>query len=329
MDAVLGTPFSNSIFHFFEKATGSGHFDARERHPYYEALYCPISADSETLAAALMVIFEKTWITAWDHAIPGVPISGVPEHSAYRIPELEMTVDWRILHASDGEFDLGKRFSRHSDELAKALAIPVTCREPLPLVNVMAADIVTAVINSLPLVCGMQWVQSYSRLGSLLADIYNFDPDQIASALSRGDLLTKGLGAYSEVCGLSVISSDLGVFAELRDNDSIRKYSELFVAHLEEAGSIDRLFDSLAEARSSSELAQSATSTFSTGSSVTGAVSLIPGIGTIAGAVSLGLDMSARITDRRSRRESWYSLGPEIQRFESEIHLKRYLDSRA
>jgi hypothetical protein len=328
MEAVLGTPFSNSIFRFFEKATGNGHFDARESSSYYEALYCPISADSETLAAALMVVFEKTWVTAWDHAIPGTLISGRPENPAYWIPELGMTVDWKDLRLADGEYSLGKRFANHADHLAGALAIPITCSEPVSLVSAMAADIVTAISNSVPLVCGMEWRESYSRLGNLLAEIDDLDLDKFASVLSSGTLLTKGIGAYSDVCGLSVNSSDLSVFAELRDDSSVRKYSNLFVSHLEDAGSTERLFDSVAEARNSSELAQERTNTFSVASSVTGVASLIPGIGTIAGIFSLGLDASARISDQQSHKENWYSLGPEIQRFESEIRLKQYLESR-
>jgi hypothetical protein len=328
MDAVLGTPFSNSTFRFFEKATGQGHFDARDRHGYYASLYAPLSPAAEALTSALIVIFEKTWITAWDHPIPGDQVAGAKRHDAYWIPELGMTVDWRPFRFSSQKYDFYGQFRGHEKELAEALAIPVPAGDLFPLLNAMAADIVTALDNNASLVCGEEWRESYTRLGNFLADKSPMDLECLNSLLSSGTLVGKGLGAYSEVCGLTVNSEEFSVFAELRETHEIRKYSDLFVARLQDAGSIDRLFDSLGQARQSSELAHKATDLFSAASSVTSVASLIPGIGTITGAISLGMDATSRAADKRSHQTAWYALGPEIRRYESEIRLKQYLDSR-
>lgn len=324
MDAVVGAPFSHSTFAYFEAVTGQGHRSAATGgHGYYRDLYEPDTPDSRALTSALLIVLESSYVTPWDFPIPGDrhDIDGSVGHS---IPELNMTLDWRWSQLANTYSDLLDEIA-NSPETLSELDLPVTL-EGTATLQAMVADLITATEMRLPLVSGGDWMHGYRRLAALLARDIGFTAAELDHLIGSGGLLSAGLGAYNKVCGIAVSDADLEIFADLRGQPQIRRYATDFVRTLSEAGSIDQLWDSMRVAVESSDLARSVSETFGAAGTALGAVSLIPGLGSITGALGLAASGASMVADKRAEKSNWFALGPEILRAVSDAELRRFLD---
>jgi hypothetical protein len=113
-------------------------------------------------------------------------------------------------------------------------------------------------------------------------------------------------------------------------NEKIRRYAEGFQTALSDPTAWDpgALFEDLASAWKSAEIAWHVSGAFSATSRVLGPAGLIPGIGTVTGIAGIGADAAAELANRRAEAYRWYEFGPEVRRFESLRDLKEELQRR-
>jgi hypothetical protein len=123
---------------------------------------------------------------------------------------------------------------------------------------------------------------------------------------------------------------DVGVIADIKANDRIRKYSESFQHALAKAGDegVDRLFEDLASAWDSAELRDTVAGAFSTTNRILQPVGMIPGAGTVTTLAGMGADAAGEVARRNAEKHRWYELGPEIARFQTLRALERDLQER-
>jgi hypothetical protein len=130
--------------------------------------------------------------------------------------------------------------------------------------------------------------------------------------------------------GLAFRAENVPSLAEIKYQERIRSYANEFQKVLTSPSAtpnLEMLYEKIADARTSAESNQAVSSSFAAASRSFSVASLILGVSLVLGPLGIAADATAVAIERRSERQHWYELGPEISRYQSlrslEASLKR------
>jgi hypothetical protein len=140
----------------------------------------------------------------------------------------------------------------------------------------------------------------------------------------------ESMAQYISVTGLTFSSDDVTRLGRLKWNDSIRAYADNFQVWLTKSSPTHEksLWESIAEARSDSLVAKEMSGYFKATSRTLSLMSLVPGLGTVAGVLSIATDAASEGQERRSGHLDWYQLGPEVERYRRLVDIDAELSRR-
>ena len=133
------------------------------------------------------------------------------------------------------------------------------------------------------------------------------------------------------VAGLLFRAENLDSLASIKWSERVREYAGEFQRVLVSTASqpeLGGLYEHIATAWTAVESGESIASAFSAASRSFSVVSLIPGAGTVTGALGIAADAASAAVGRRNERLRWFQLGPEISRYQSLRDLQARLHER-
>jgi hypothetical protein len=323
MKVVLSHPFSGAVFWWLAVQSGE---DLSRGPPkwYRQTLYGDVNRNLD-VALACLVVFEEV-IIAMAETPYGPEFEWLP-NDAQRLPALELTSDYEALN--EAGFILDRPIQ--DELLADPVIRSVVGRLPLGAQQMgllyATTDVVLTQLHSAPVLCAPGRRKVVLRLIELgVVPVTK----GTATTIRQSGGLVEGLTSYANVVSLRFTSDTTESLADVKWNDLIRKYAEGFQHALVSSADAEpgQLYQDLASAWESAELAGKFAGAFSTTSSVMGPAGLIPGVGTVASAIQMATDASGRLAEERSQTFRWYELGPEIRRYESLRDLERALRKR-
>lgn len=309
MKAILSHPFSGAFYWWLDNQNpynGSGR-EKRPEHPYYRTLYGDVDRHLDT-ALTCAVVYEEIVLPAADAHFPGVRTGLTGE--AYRIPELEIATDMEILREAYRLADLQGSELINDEGIARILA-KVPSHAKHQAVTDAINDILMSRELSLPVICSPGRRALMTRLIELGVVL-------TTGAATPGDALAVQLSDYVNVVGLQFRSRTIESLERVKWNDEIRSYASRFQQAISgEDASLESFYESIGVAWLSADAGQEISGTFSSTSRVLNFASLVPVLGTIAGAFGIVADGAAVAAERRTEAHRWFLLGPAIHKIES------------
>ena len=319
---MLSHPFSGALHWWFiqQSDTSDDLRSTQPRHGYYRTLYGDVENNID-VALTASVVFEEIVLPAADSPYPGFEADA---GAGLKHPELGFEANWdfpreaqELLNTAEAEL--------LEDPTITALTLGMEPEERRQTLLFATTDVLLADAFEAPVLCAAGRREMVSRLIEL--GVAPVSP-AVNDLLRRSGGLTVGLEDYADVVGLTLTSRTTDALAEIKLNDNIRRYAEGFQAALKGESSGTDLFERVASAWDSADLRTDIGGAFSAASRVLGVAGLIPGVGTITGAASMGADVAGEVARRRAEEFRWYELGPEILRFEALRDLEGELRRR-
>jgi hypothetical protein len=320
---ILSHPFSGAVYWWFmnqQDIVGEDLKSKKPHHGYYRTLYGNVDKNLD-VALACTVIFDEIILPAIDAPIPGTAMT----NRMYQ-PDLAIAADWEQVNQAQ---ELVRPHEREllNDTHIKAVlkSIPKGAR-PIALLYA-AADVVLGVTHKAPIVCAPGRMSIVARLLQLgVVPTSGFDIDNF----SAGASLTHNVADYAAITGITFNSEDVGGLGGIKWNEAIRRYADGFQAWLNEneAPEENALWEAIAEARADSEVARGMSGYFKANSRALSLISLLPGVGTVTGALAIASDYAGEHQERKATRLDWHQLGPEIEAYKKRRAIDNELSRR-
>jgi hypothetical protein len=326
---ILSHPFSGAIYWWFASQINThwGPESKRPGHRYYRTLYGDVDKNID-IALACAVIFDDIMLPAADAVLRTGDIE--PEDRV-KFPELNMAAsDWELVHQAKDAINARSE----EDLLADPVISSVLRRVPAPAQSMAlryaAVDILMMSEYMVPIICAPGRRVIVRRLTEL--DVVDIGCSG-SSQLDKGAVLSDSLEGYTVVAGLTFNNDDAYSLANIKWNDRIRQYAQRFQSALTKASDESdngTLYELIADAWASADLAKDISGTFTATSRTMSAVGLlpIPGLSTVTGAAGMAADAASIASSRREEKLRWYELGPEIARYRALQSLENELRQR-
>lgn len=322
MKIILSHPYSGAVWWWFEiMRDGRSKEFSIPGHSYYRDLFGDPPAYLD-IALASLVVFEDIVIPAADSWYPGSNYE-----SPLLLPEIGIEVpDWGPI--SKAKELLGQRKDLLlGDPVIRSVLARVPKRSREQAVRYAIADLLLAHEHGAPVVCSNGRRALLDRITLLTRNSISPEPekDQVPGASIGPDV-----ASYVIIVGLAFRAETIPSLARIKYQERIRGYAEGFQKVLTKSPEVtfEELYEKIAEAWTASESNQAISRSFTAASRSFSVVGLIPVAGTVTGVIGLGADIAAAALERRSERQRWYELGPEISRFETLVSLEDHLKER-
>ena len=317
MNAILSYPYSGAIYWWaaVHGEYGGDQSSTRPAHLYYRTLYGKPESNVD-VALALSIVFDDLFLPAVDAVTPGVT-RGVPNHLAFH-------VDWSLAHEASAICERHQSELLNDESLALFLEqVPTAGRAQV--LHDAIQDILLSLEHDAPV------ISSTGRRDIILRLV---DLDVIPGSATTASRVADSAGTaeavrhYGAITGMMFASDRPDLLGRLKGDSTIRAYAAEFTKALQSSSpnKLEHLIDSMRNAWDAAGRMKVASEIFTTTTRVLGPIGLIPGVGTLAGAVSMASDAAGLATARESRNLRWYELGPEVQRVKSLNRLGATLD---
>jgi hypothetical protein len=322
---VLSHPYSGAIHWWFGQLHGVGGEQAlkKPRMGYYRTLYGDVD-NSIDIALACLVIFDEIVLPAADAAFPGIQES----RSRGVIADLALETDWE-------PWQEGHALSRTIEaQLQRDVVIRrVLSRIPKHARGMILADAITDIIlasqHKAPVICSPGRKALIDRLVAIEVLPDTYVSRELTPQVSEG--IRSGVASYVTTAGITFRTENLASLVDVKWHDRIRAYATEFQRVLTSNVSdvrLNSLYESIAAAWTTVDSNESMKSAFVATSRSFAIAGLVPGVGTVLGAIGVGADLSAAAIERRTEQLRWYELGPEIARYQSLRPLEEELRRR-
>ena len=322
MKVILSHPFAGPLYWWFEQERQ--HPMSRDpHHPYYAALFGDVSRHID-VALACTLIYEEVVIPVADAIHPGL---GELQDLSTSDIGIEVTSWEPISVAQKLSEPLRAGAWREDAILSQALADRSDSEVSLEL-HYAVADVLLAEEYGAPVLCSdgrREVIRRLLELGVVSgagAGLTHFD----SSATSAANMVE----AYAEIAGLTFGVSGYRRFAELKWAPDLREYAASFQRSVSKPGvdTREKLYEAIATAMSSQELARRIEGAFEATSRVLDVAALVPIIGTPAGFASLGAQAGAAGAKRREMHARWYELSQAVAGAQVRLDLQERLRQR-
>ena len=319
---VLGYPYEGAFYWLMSAERWRGaplKSQHSETHPYYKTLYGDAPHNVVDEVASLCLLYDEIYIAPADCPLPDWKTKQTGQH--YHHEELGILTDW------DWQGDR----QRLDEAISMAQADPIVqhCLRRIPpsaqrqiirstVVQIAIrdrfdADIAASrphrrVIDRVRLVLGAAGVES----------------------VGKAQTLTAGISAAFDLASLRFSLSGVDEFIALRTDKRLKAYAASFrkaLDSLPEGQAVEQaLYTAMLEAMNASQIADKIAGGLSVGATLSGAVSLIPIIGTVAGAIGLAADASARAAAKIKSSKSWWALAPEVSSVLTKARIRKHCE---
>jgi len=289
-----------------------------EQHPYYKTLYGPAPNRAVDEAASVCLLYDEVYLSPAD-----VPLLDWQTHGTgneYRNDDLGIYSDWKWIR------DLAIR-----QEQAELASEDLTVSHILRRLPQQAQDqVLLNTITQLEMRdrfgADMLASPSHLRLMDRLRVVLDLPrlPDK-----ARVARLSSALAATFELASLRFELQGVDEFQDLRQDKAVRLYAERFAKAVETlpSGADPELaiLQAMSDAMDSAKVAARTKEAMSIGATAGGAISLIPIVGSIAGAAGLGADAAGRTAAALEHRKQWWTLAPEVSKVLTAARIKARL----
>jgi hypothetical protein len=324
MKVVLSHPFSGALHWWLaaQSSASAGQRSKRPSHGYYRTLYGDVDKNLD-IALACSVIFEQIVLPAADAPYPQFERT---EDETLHLGALEMETDWGVVREAMRLVEPIEGDLLHDEVIRTVLARVPADAQRMALLYA-TTDVLLAQIHLAPVICAPGRRKLVMRLLEL--EIAPLAAD-LSKAIDAAGGLVEELETWTGLVSLRFTSNTIQRLADVKWNGLIRDYSQNFQQALLSASAtnVDRLFQDIAAAWDSAELATQVAGAFSATSRTMGPLGLLPGIGIAPGLVGMGADAAAMRYEQKAGKFRWYELGAEIQRYESLRALEEELRRR-
>lgn len=305
---VLGHPY-HGAFYWLCSAEGWRKTALKsapnETHPYYKTLYGRAPHGVLDELVSLCLLYDDIYLAPADCPLPDFQARS--DGRKYENPELGLISDY----GWEGD-------RQELDETVRDLTTDLEVQHQLETIPPSARTQVirTAVVQlkireetGADLLAGPAHLRLWERISKLIGT---------SREVADREKLLRGLKAVYDTASLRFSIENLDDFIALRSAKSVREYAVSFRRTLDTLpsgpGGELSLFKAMAEAMNKSDIADRVRGGLSVGASLAGVVSLVPLVGTIAGAAGLTADGASRMTERWSGHHKWWTLAPEISK---------------
>lgn len=309
---VLGFPYAGAFlwllsaeeyYHkkIFEPYDGS--------HPYYKTLFGRNHNLVINETISLTLLFAEIYLSPVDSFLPGYR-DYRDDKGFYHHKELGVisTFEWE---EEVRKLDIQTDILLADNVIANLLeSVPKNARELIVLQalnQIHISNKFDAPIFAIP---------SYLKLCQRISKLINPTGNELK--VKDGKLPTTALNKIFEFSSLQFSINGLEEFATLRMSKSILDYGHAFRKHIKQLpnNSFDEkyLLKAMVEAINKDEIADKISGGIALTSTVASAISLIPFIGPVGGAIGLGADLTSRATHKFSAHNKWWLIAPEISK---------------
>lgn len=327
MRAILSHPYAGALYWWFSLT--SGRFDGfieksqADKNPgnsYYRTLYGDVDANID-IALACLVIFDEIILPAADTVIAGANLA----HGAFSEPAFGISGHWDFTNQASELVRKGEAELVEDVTISQILRRVPRLQRGL-IVMTAVTDLLLMQEFNAPVVCKPGRAAIIRRLVDLGVVPMR---TEFRENLIAGSSIDKAARQYVQLTGLTFGGDDAGRLSALKWSDSVRKYASEFqrvLTTLPEGD--DALWIAIAEARRSGESSSEISGYFSATSRAFSLVSLVPGVGLIAGPVAVLSDWAGVGAERRSQNARWYELDVAISQRRSMLALDEQLHKR-
>lgn len=290
------------------------------RHPYYRTLYGPVD-DNMDVALACLIIFDEVILPAADTPIAGENLTG----DSFSVPEFGIEGNWHFTHEAAELVRHNEEELVHDPEIAQILRrVPARMRSLV--VEYAITDALLMQEFRAPVICRPGRAAIINRM--LTLDAIPLE-DSFRGDLMIGRNMDRATREYVEVTGLTFQADSAERFTALKWSDTVRSYAAEFqkiLTNLQDGD--DALWSAIAEARSSSSASSDISGYFTATSRTFSLVSLVPGLGLVAGPAAVLTDWASGAANKRSQTARWYELDSAIAQRRSALALDEALHAR-
>jgi hypothetical protein len=304
MKVILSQPYCGAMYWWFNSERQHA-LPKNPSHPYYASLFGDVNRHLD-IALACALIYEDFVIPAADAIYPGL---GDLDHFSPADLGLEISA-WDPIHEARALSDPVSEIWRSDPTLRKLLNEKTEPEAHMEL-HYAVADILLASEYKAPVICSDGRRAVVRRLIEL--GVANPDPT-VARTFSLQKDVAEMVESYAEITSLTFETDDLRQFADLKWASPLREYADGLQRVLNDphTQSIDDLYRAIADALESKILAERVQGAFAAAGHVMDLGALIPGVGTVAGAIGLGTNASAAIAQGRVEHLRWFELAQAV-----------------
>lgn len=316
---VLGHPYEGAFYWLLSAESWRGvdlKSPYRETDGYYRTLYGSAPQNIVDKVASLCLLYDEVFLAPADIWLPDR--EQWTKGQRYQNDKLGVVTDWAW---QEEHSDLEKK-------VARVISDPAIRRDLQNVPNSAQRQILrtTIVQNEIrdifdaDLAANKRHKQLAHRIRKLLGK-------SDAKAIDNSDVAQPALKEAMGLASLHFSLASLDEFAALRTAPQLRAYAKSFHNALDVIPKGTRfqtlLYPAMLKAMNTSQIADKINGSLSLAATLSGAVGLIPIVGTAAGIVGIAADASARAASKIERDRSWWALVPEISSVLTKARLEK------
>lgn len=309
---VLGFPYAGA---FLWLLSAEEHYkkSVKEKydgsHPYYITLFGSEHNQIIDETVSLTLLFDEIYIAPVDAHLPGRE-KYYTQNDGYLNKDLGIYSNWEWIN------EIGN-IEDQVDTLLKDTKIQAYLNQ----VDILSKkQIIREAINQIHVSnkfdTAIFAIPSYLDLCQRINELINLDSN--ALKIQSSILPQKAINSVFDIASLRFGINGLEEFAMLKQEKNVRQYAQSFRNYVKvlPSGELDdlSLYKAMLDAINNDSIADKISGGFGFTSTITGIVSLIPGIGTVSGLIGLGADTTSRIAKGQSNKNKWWLLAPEISK---------------
>ncbi len=306
---VLGFPYAGA-FLWLLSAEEHYHKSIKESydgtHPYYKTLFGRNHNLIIDETVSLTLLYDEIYLAPVD--------TYLPDREKYHISDTPQNQDWGIYFNWHWTENLASAYNQIDVLLTDTIVNNILKKIPPDAKRQILLEALSQIHISNTFDTAIFAIPSYLKLCKRINQLININPSELKTQSST--LQLDALDTVFNLASLKFSINGLEEFAMLKQEKNVRHYAKSFRQYVHELpnGNFDEkvLYTAMLEAINKDNISSKISGGLSLTSTTTGLVSLIPGVGTLAGAIGLASDASARISKKVSDINKWWLLSSEI-----------------
>ncbi len=308
---ILGYPYSGAFYWLLsaeEWRKSPLKIPYRGSHSYYKTLYGKDHYKIIDETVSLCILYKEIFLSPADCYMPKHEQFYDGKEGKYSNTELGIYTNWSWRQETNELFKLTELLLKDHFIHKYMLCQPLDSRRQI--VNDALVQLHISEKYDATIIACEGYLKMCERIQNLLK-IHR--PGQSLNVANR---TLKAINTVFDLASLKFSLNSIDEFVVLRTSKALKKYGESFRKYIGKlpTGELDEhfLFESMSEAINTDEISKKISGGLGITATLTNVISLVPYLGSVAGAAGIASDITARTINKISEKDKWWLLGPEV-----------------